>query len=142
MKTTLIATALAVAVWLAQDKPSGGLEAVQQGDLQWKDADGLPAGVKVAHAFGDPKGGPAVDYLKFPAGARVPLHRHSANHVVTVLSGRVVIGTPAIEKGLEVGPGGCFKLAGRVPHWTWAREESVIQVTGDAPNDLHWAAKP
>lgn len=117
----------------------GSLTAVQARDIQWQKAEGLPAGVMVAHVSGDAKGGAAVDFIKFPAGARVPLHWHSASHVVTVLSGKLVIGgAPGVEKELEVGPGGYFKIDGKTPHWTSAKEETVIAVSGDAPNDLHW----
>lgn len=133
--------ALAASVWLDQEdkgKPLG-LSAVRAQDIAWQKAEGMPAGVMVSHAAGDAKGGAAVDFLKFPAGTRVPPHWHSANHVVTVLSGKLEIGSPGLEKGLEVGPGGYFRIMGKTPHWTMAKEETVFTVSGDAPNDLHWA---
>ncbi|HEX7896318.1 MAG TPA: cupin domain-containing protein [Planctomycetota bacterium] len=135
---TLVAT-LAAVLSLGPQEP--GLVSVQAGDIPWQKAEGLPAGVLVAHVTGDAKGGPAVDYIKFPAGVRVPLHWHSANHVVTVISGRLHIGgpgSPELEKGFEVGPGGYYKIPAKTPHWTAAKDVTVIAVSGDAPNDLHW----
>jgi quercetin dioxygenase-like cupin family protein len=137
----LLAATLLAGSELGQE-PSQGLTAVQARDIQWQKAEGLPAGVRVAHVSGDAQGGAAVDFIKFPAGTRVPLHWHSANHVVTVLSGRLFIGAPGLDKDLEVGPGGYFKIAGKTPHMTSAKEETVIAVSGDAPNDLHWARQP
>jgi hypothetical protein len=147
MKSSLcvIAAALGAAAWFAQDKPAGTVVAVDASALRWEKAEGLPAGVRVARGTPDAKAGLFVDFIKFPAGVRVPLHWQGANQVVTVISGRLVIGgpgSPELEKGLEVGPGGFYRIPGRTPHWTWAKEESVIEVAGDAPNDLHWAAKP
>jgi len=134
-----LVAALSASVWLDQEKEKAeGLSAVPAKDIAWQKAEGMPAGVMVAHVAGDAKGGAAVDFLKFPAGTRIPPHWHSANHVVTVLSGKLVIGSPGQEKGLEVGPGGYFKLTGKTPHWTTAKEETVFTVSGDAPNDLHW----
>ena len=127
--------ALAAILSLSQEK---NLTAVRAEDIPWQKAEGFPAGVMVSHASGDAKGGAAVDFLKFPAGTRVPTHWHSANQVVTVLSGKLVIGSPGVEKGHEVGPGGYFKIAGDTPHWTAAKEDTVFVVSGDAPIDLHW----
>ena len=143
MKTLLAVTAaLSAAAWIAQDAPkAGGIVGVDASELRWEKAEGLPAGVMFARTGADAKG-PALDFIKFPAGARVPLHWHSANHAVIVVSGRLVIGSPDLEKGREVGPGGYFRVPGKTPHWTWAKEECVIAVAGDAPNDLHWVAKP
>src|SRR5688500_18302396 len=136
----LLAAGFAGALCARQDKATPeGLSAVRASEVAWQRAEGLPAGVMVAHVSGDAKGGPAVDFIKFPAGTRVPLHWHAANHVVTVLSGRLAIGgAPGVEKDLEVGPGGYFKIAGKTPHVTSALQETVIAVSGDAPNGLHW----
>lgn len=144
MKTSLcvITAALGAAAWFAQDKPAGGLEAVDASELRWGNAEGLPAGVRVARGTPDARTGFSVDFIKFPAGTRVPLHWHSARQVVTVLSGRLVVGGPGLEKDLALGPGGHFRIAGRTPHWTWAKEDTLIVVAGDAPHDLHWVVKP
>jgi quercetin dioxygenase-like cupin family protein len=143
MRTLLGLLATAIVADLAQEAtPPRGLTAVQAPDIEWRKAEDLPAGVMVAHVSGDAKGGAAVDFIKFPAGARVPLHWHGANHVVTVLSGKLLIGAPGLDKDLEVGPGGYFKIAGQTPHVTSAKEETVIAVSGDAPHDLHWARRP
>jgi len=140
MKVLLgLCAGLAGLLWMNQDEDMArGLSAVRASDIAWQRAEGLPAGVMVAHVSGDAKGGPAVDFIKFPAGTRVPLHWHAANHVVTVLSGKLAIGAPGLEKDLEIGPGGYFKIAAKTPHLTSAKEETVIAVSGDAPNDLHW----
>ncbi len=141
MKVLLAAltAALAASVWLNQEKAKPeAILAMPAQDIPWQKAEGMPAGVMVSHAAGEAKGGAAVDFLMFPAGTLVPAHWHSANHVVTVLSGKLVIGSPGEKKGQEVGPGGYFKLKGKTPHWTMAKEDTVFVVSGDAPNDMHW----
>ena len=132
--------AIGAGALLAQEFSGKELQGVQAKDIKWMKAEGLPAGCMVAHVWGEAKGGSAVDFIKFPAGTTVPLHWHSPNHVVTVVSGKLTIGGKPGE-GTEVGPGGYFIIPGRTPHWTQAKEDTVFVVSGDAPNDMNWAEK-
>jgi quercetin dioxygenase-like cupin family protein len=63
------------------------------GDVKWGDAPGAPAGgVKQATLWGDPTKGAFGALNKFPAGFSAPLHTHSADLRIVVVSGTVIHG--------------------------------------------------
>lgn len=139
MKTfALLLCVAGLAAFTVQEKEAAGIQAVTASGIKWEKPEGAPAGIMAFHVSGDAKQGPIVDLLKFAAGTKVPLHYHSANHVVTVLSGVLVIGNSAEDvKGTAVEAGGYFIIPSKTPHWTLATKETVISVSGDTPNDLH-----
>jgi mannose-6-phosphate isomerase-like protein (cupin superfamily) len=83
-----------------------------KGELKWMDM-GVP-GVSAANADGDLKKGASHFFLKYPAGLVTPLHHHSADHYVTVLSGDLVLVVDG--KDHRVPPGSFFALTGKEPH--------------------------
>ena len=139
MKIILAISLLACAGVALQDRD---ITAMQPAQIQWQRPDasaGMPAGMMVYHVSGEGQQGPFVDLIKFPDGTRVPLHTHSANHVVTVLSGSLTIARDGHEKGTTVEAGGFFKIPAGTPHVTSAIRETVISVSGDKPNDITFA---
>jgi len=86
------------------------------GELKWEDVPGSNGG-KLAVVKGDSKKGEWAGYLKLPAGANMPLHTHTADHHVAVVSGTVSIGS---EGGApkKLGPGSWFELTGKAKHTT------------------------
>src|SRR5678815_5459269 len=87
----LLALATIAAADKAKDAPSGAASLVPAADLKWADVPGFK-GVKLATADGDPSKGASHFYLKFVGGFTAPLHHHSADHFVTVVSGTLVLG--------------------------------------------------
>jgi quercetin dioxygenase-like cupin family protein len=77
--------------------------------------------------------------LKLPAGYKLGPHWHPRDEIVTVLSGTVYFGTgetfsPAQGKAY---PSGSFVvLPANTPHFTWTKDEAVIQAHGIGPLDF------
>ena len=88
---------------------------VPQADLKWADVPGFK-GVKLAPAEGDPGKGASHFYLKFVGGFTAPLHHHSADHYVTVVSGTLVLGVDG--KDIKLPPGSFFAFTNAKPHTT------------------------
>jgi quercetin dioxygenase-like cupin family protein len=124
--------------------PDKDIVAVKASAVKWEKPEGMPEGLWVSHLSGESKTAPFVDMMKFAGGTRVPLHYHSANHLVSVVSGALIIGKegqPDESMGMEVGPGGYFRIAAKTPHWTMAKEDTIIVVSGDRMNDTHFLDK-
>src|SRR5687767_4242178 len=148
MKVVAVASILAVVAVLSpyltqersREKSDSDLLVVKPGAIKWEKAEGMPEGVWVSHLTGDSNAAPFVDMLKFSRGTRIPLHWHSANHIVTVLSGTMIIGRegePREGMGMEVPAGGYARITAKQPHWTFAKEDSIVVVSGDKENDMH-----
>lgn len=152
MKVVAVASILAVVAVLApfvnqersREKSDKDLLVVKPAAIKWEKADGMPEGVWVSHLTGESNAAPFVDMLKFTRGTRIPLHWHSANHIVTVLSGTMVLGKegkPEEGMGMEVPAGGYARLTAKQPHWTFAKEDSIVLIAGDKEQDIHWLEK-
>lgn len=105
--------------------------------LEWKDAPNGPAGVKTAVLWGDPAKGAHAAMMKLPAGAAAPLHHHTADHGVTVVSGTVVL-TPEGESEVRLPAGSAFRFTGKKRHTTSceAGADCVLAVSANGPWDL------
>ena len=107
----VLALALAVtcAVWA---QGSGKLVVTPQSAVKWTSA-GIP-GVSIAPVDGDPTKGAAHFFLKYDPGLVTPVHHHSPDHYVTVVSGTLTLTVDGKESRL--GPGSFFALVGQKPH--------------------------
>lgn len=81
-------------------------------DLKWTTLN--DAGVAAAVVSGDMATGPCRFFLKYPAGLVTPLHSHTADHHVTVVSGSMTLNVGG--KDHLLGPGAYFMLADKAPH--------------------------
>ena len=100
---TLICLAVPVAALHAQD--AGKPVTVTPDQLKWVPNVGAAA-VMTAPAWGDPEKGVHGVFNKFPAGFTAPLHTHSANTRIVVISGTMAM---AGEDGKEMKfPAGSF----------------------------------
>jgi quercetin dioxygenase-like cupin family protein len=124
MKNTIAASLLvtgalfaAASVAHASDKPMKvtGVEFVPAADVKWSDVPGM-TGVQVAAVDGDPSKGPSHFFLKFVGGFAAPLHHHSSNHFVTVVSGTLVITIDGTDHKLP--PGSFFAFSNKTKHMT------------------------
>ena len=92
------------------------LVAIPSADMKWMDLDpkGAP-GVKVADVWGDHTKGAYGAFIKFPAGWAAPLHTHTSDLKIVVVSGTFVQapeGKPEFRLGpgsYEMQPGGNYK---------------------------------
>jgi len=152
MKVLAVASILAVSVFAApfivqergREKQDKDLMVVEPSMIKWEQIEGLPDGCMSSNLAGDSKSAPFVSMFKLPRGTRVPLHYHSANRIVTVMSGTLVLGRegkPEEGTGMEIPAGGYARVPAKSPHWNFVKEDTVFIVSGDKPKDLHWLEK-
>lgn len=84
-------------------------------DLKWVDVPDTP--VKMATVKGDPQKGAHAAFIKLPAGFSAPLHSHSADHHVVVVTGTLTL-VPEGGTARQLGPGSWFEFTGRKKHTT------------------------
>ena len=111
--TTAVALAVAFAAFAptasAKDGKMGGTAVLAPaGDIVWSDVPDFP-GLKMAALEGDPGKGSSHFLLKLPDGFAAPLHHHSTDHFVTVLSGTLVLAVDGKETMLPAGSFFMFK---------------------------------
>jgi quercetin dioxygenase-like cupin family protein len=81
-------------------------------DLKWVDLDPVGApGVKAADVWGDHTKGAFGGFTKFPAGFATPLHTHTHDFKIVVISG-TFIHTPEGKAEIRLGPGSYFLQPG------------------------------
>jgi anti-sigma factor ChrR (cupin superfamily) len=141
---TLIALALLSpqAVTLADgskaSKPRGPVP-MPAADLKWTDLDPRAApGVKVADLWGDHSKGPFGAMFKLPAGFAVPLHTHTHDMRLVIISGTYIQG-PEGKTEFVLGPGSALKQpGGNYKHTTRCDKSSdcVFFVESNGPFDL------
>ena len=104
------ATLLAVASMLALGADKSPI--VPKADLKWQKLGN--AGVAAALVSGDMEKGSSRFFLKYPVGLVTPLHHHTADHYVTVVSGTITLTVDG--KDHKLGPGSYFELTQKKPH--------------------------
>ncbi len=90
----------------APKKAAAGAPTVMPaGDLKWTDLDptGAP-GVKIADLWGDHAKGAFGSFIKFPAGFAAPLHTHTHDVKIAIVSGTFVQ-EPEGKPEFRLGPG-------------------------------------
>jgi len=107
---------------------------VSKADLKWTAMGN--SGVAAAPVSGAMQKGPCMFFLKYPAGLVTPLHHHTADHHVTVISGSITLTVGGKEHRL--GPGDYFMLADRAEHVAKVegKEEAVFFIQADGPWDV------
>ena len=112
-------------------------------DLKWSDLDptGAP-GVKVASLWGDHRTGPFGAIFRLPAGFSVPLHSHTHDMKVVIVSGTYIQG-PEGKPEFRLAPGSyLMQPGGSYRHTTSCdpASECVFFVESGGAFDLHAAA--
>jgi quercetin dioxygenase-like cupin family protein len=96
-------------------KKSGGAVFTPAPDIKWQDVPGMK-GIQLAPLGSDPAKGPSHFFLKFAPGFSAPVHHHSAEHFVTVVSGTLVLTVDGTEQKLPAGS--YFAFSKKKPHAT------------------------
>ncbi len=116
--------------------------AVTPDAIVWKDGPPtLPAGSKIAVLEGNPREeGIFTMRVRVPAGAKLAPHWHPRDERVTILSGTVELGfgtkaDPAATK--RYGAGSFYVNPPRTVHYLFFPEETVMQMTGVGPWEIH-----
>jgi anti-sigma factor ChrR (cupin superfamily) len=92
--------------------PASRLVVVPAAELKWTDLDpkGAP-GVKIADVWGDHAKGGFGAFVKLPASFAVPLHTHTSDYKVVIVSG-TYIQAPEGKPEFRIGPGSYFMQPG------------------------------
>ena len=129
------------AAW-AEDPSHADHIMVLPADLEWADAKANPPGAKIAVIEGPPnKAVPFTFRVKFPADYKLPAHWHPVTDHVTVLSGTLNYGFGDkldTEKTKALTPGSTVITPPKTNHFLWTSEETVVQVHGVGPMDIHY----
>ena len=133
----VLLVAVAAGIMATMSAPAVGAEKSQviaKADLKWKDM-GTP-GVKAAVVSGDMEKGPSRFFLIYPVGFVTPLHHHTADHYVTVVSGAITLNVDGKDHNL--GAGSYFALTGKAPHVAKVEgnEPAVFFIQADGPWDV------
>lgn len=97
----------------------------------------LDEGAEYAVLYGDPGGnGVFAMRLKLPDGFHIAPHHHTQPEIVTVISGRFLIGMgeqadPQAATVLD--PGGFFAYPPGMVHYAYSEGETVIQLNSTGP---------
>jgi quercetin dioxygenase-like cupin family protein len=133
----VVATALGQAAEAGKQKAStkgGGKAAViwPAGDLKWTDAPNAPPGVKQVTLWGDSTKGAYGALQKFPAGFSAPLHTHSSDMHIVVVSG-TFLHTPEGKPEVRLGPGSYLLQPANYRHSTGCDKASDCVFSIDSP---------
>jgi quercetin dioxygenase-like cupin family protein len=112
-------------------------ESIAAAGVEWKAAPTIPPGARMVMLYGDPsKPGPYLFRVKFPAGYKLPPHKHEDQRWVTVLKGNYwsAAGDSFEQSQLKkFGPRDSYTTQPGVTHFAWAETEVVIQEMGMGP---------
>lgn len=115
---------------------------MQDGDTsattqQWSEPGSIPAGTRMIMVYGSPEQpGPYIFRVRFPAGYRLPPHRHPDQRQVTVLEGYYWSAPGESfeqDKLKRYAPRDFYVTEAGVPHYAWAETEVLIQESGIGP---------
>ena len=101
----------------------------------------LPPGAQLGVLHGDPgKKGPFAMRFKMPDGYKIAPHWHTNDEELTIISGTFLLamGDKAGENTHTMEPGAYHFLPGKMHHSAEARGETVIEIHGNGPFDLHY----
>lgn len=111
--------------------------------LAWSDCPAfMPRGCGIAVVHGDPAGDNADVFFRVPPKARIPLHWHTSNERMVLVSGRLRVQVDGQEP-VMLGVGTYGLMPARRPHSATCESEvpCVLFIAFDAPVDAH-AGRP
>ena len=112
------------------------------GEMTWMPAPpDFPKGGQMAVLHGDPsKSAPFTVRIKMPAGYKVPPHWHTKDEQLTIISGTFTLhmGDTMEAPATQLTAGGYHFLPGKMHHAAEAKGETVVQVDGTGPFDIHY----
>lgn len=101
---------------------------------------GLPKGAEMAVLAGNPgKPGLFIVRARTPDGWIVPPHWHSQAENVTVLQGKIHLGSGSQldkSKTQPVSAGGFFSMPAKMQHFVLTEGQTIIEISGEGPFDI------
>jgi len=111
-------------------------------DMQWGPAPpDLPKGAQLSVLHGDPtKPGSFAMRLKAPDGYKIPPHWHTRDEELTIISGTLILhmGDTMTADPHTLDVGAYHFLPGKMHHAAETKGETVVQITGMGPFDIHY----
>lgn len=143
MTRAALALAAGLAAAVAGAAPPAGTLQVQPDAIAWRPGNpSMPPGTQIAVLEGDPKAaGMFTIRLKVPAGSRLAPHWHPRDERVTVIAGVAAVGFgDGVDEAAvtRFGPGAFYLNPARSHHYVLFPEESILQVTGVGPWQVHF----
>ena len=136
------APALAADATKKADAPKAVATSINAAEIKWgATPPDVPKGAEMAVLHGDPsKKAPFTLRLKMPAGYKIPPHWHSNDEQLTVLSGAFILhmGDTMDAPAHSLAAGGFHFLPGKMHHAAETKVETVVQVDGVGPFDIHY----
>jgi anti-sigma factor ChrR (cupin superfamily) len=114
---------LAAAAVLAQGSGASKPVTMPAAELKWVELDASAPGVKTADVWGDHTKGAFGAFTTFPAGWAAPLHTHTDDFRIVVISG-TFIHTPEGKPEVRLGPGSYLLQPGGTYRHTTACDKS------------------
>lgn len=112
------------------------------GDMKWMAAPPqLPKGAQVTVLHGDPtKPGDYTLRFKVPDGYTIPPHWHTKDEELTIMKGTLVLhlGDTMEAERHDLVVGSYHYLPARTHHGAQAKGETIVQVQGPGPFDIHY----
>ena len=108
------------------------------GDIKWSEMKGGPPGIMYADLWGHIDRGAYGSLIKLPAGLKNPLHTHSSDTKLVVVSGTFLY-TPEGGTEQRLGPGSYLMVPGGVKHLSGVTEDGPCEVFQQGPGkfDFH-----
>jgi len=121
-----------IVVSAAVQAQGSGAKTLSASEIKWGENPALPKGAKYVLLMGDPKQGAYVSRVQLPANMKIMPHSHSAEHLVTVLSGTLLYaeGDKFDAAKLKSYPAGSFIVeTASSPHFMSTKGAVVFQVS-------------
>jgi anti-sigma factor ChrR (cupin superfamily) len=108
------------------------------GEVKWSEMKGGPPGIMYAELWGHMDKGAYGSLVKLPAGVKHPLHTHSSDTKLVVISGTFLF-TPEVGTEQRLGPGSYLMVPGGVKHLSGVTEDGPCEVFQEGPGkfDFH-----
>jgi quercetin dioxygenase-like cupin family protein len=109
--------------------------------LKWTPVNGI-SGAWQANVYGDPTAAGTfyTVRMKLSDGTKIPIHWHSSNERVTVLSGNLMVGvgdSVDMASMKTLGPGSFVYIPATLHHYAMAKGDTMIQISGPGPMTLN-----
>lgn len=107
--------------------------------LEWGDCPAfMPKGCAISVVHGDPAGDNADVFFRVPPKAEIPLHWHTSNERMVLVSGRLRVQADG-QAPVTLGVGTYSLMPARTPHSARCESEvpCVLFIAFDAPVDAH-----
>ena len=130
---TIIALALLPTFVNGEDQP----KVVNQADMKFQNPAGTPACLQSAVLSGDPSKGGSVMFIKLPATCAVPLHWHTANEQLLMVSGTGNV-APHPGKPQTLQRGAYAFMPSKHHHAFSCAAACTFYLTSDGAFDIHY----